>query len=71
MESRDNISHMDLLIKPAAADSFIVNNIPLTNNFLDEVKLKADNINRTYLVSSLYYKQRRGNVEGALYSYLG
>ncbi|MBX3257496.1 MAG: hypothetical protein KF862_25445 [Chitinophagaceae bacterium] len=62
--SRDNISHMDLMMKPAQSDSFIVNNIPLTNNFLDEVKLKADNINRTYLISSLYYKQRRGNVEG-------
>ncbi len=62
--SRDNISHMDLMIKPAMADSFHVNNIPLTNNFLDEVKIKADNINKTYLLSSLYYKQRRGNVEG-------
>ncbi|MGN6436370.1 MAG: hypothetical protein ACTHMM_07535 [Agriterribacter sp.] len=62
--SRDNISHMDLLIKPAKVDSFRVNNIPLTNNYLDEVKLKADNVNHTYLISSLYYKQRRGNVEG-------
>jgi hypothetical protein len=62
--SRDNISRMDLMIKPAMADSFRVNDIPLTNNFLDEVKIKADNINKTYLLSSLYYKQRRGNVEG-------
>ncbi len=62
--SRDNISHMDLMIKPAMADSFRVDNIPLANNFLDEVKIKADNINKTYLLSSLYYKQRRGNVEG-------
>ena len=62
--SRDNISQMDLLIKQAMSDSFHVSNVPLTNNFLDEVKIKADNINKNYLISSLYYKQRRGNVEG-------
>ena len=62
--SRDNISHIDLMIKPATSDSFIVNNIPLTTNFLDEVKIKADNINKNILVSSLYFKQKRGNVEG-------
>ncbi|MFT4017835.1 MAG: hypothetical protein QM668_12795 [Agriterribacter sp.] len=62
--SRDNISHVDLVQKPAMADSFSVNNIPLTTNFLDEVKIKADNINRNILLSSLYFKQKRGNVEG-------
>ncbi|HRO44612.1 hypothetical protein [Agriterribacter sp.] len=62
--SRDNISQMDLMIKPAMLDTFRINNIPLTDNFLDEVKIKADNINKNYLISSLYYKQRRGNVEG-------
>ncbi len=61
--SRDNISHMDLIVKPAAADSFSIHNIPLTN-FLDEVKLRADNINKTYILTSFYYKQRRGNIEG-------
>ncbi len=62
--SRDNISQMDLIVKPAQSDSFLINNIPLDKNFLDEVKIKADNINKTYLISSLYYTQRRGNVEG-------
>lgn len=62
--SRDNISQMDLMIKPAKADTFNIHNIPLTDNFLDEVKIKVDNVNQHYLISSLYYKQRRGNVEG-------
>ncbi|MEP7259331.1 MAG: hypothetical protein ABI687_13105, partial [Flavitalea sp.] len=31
---------------------------------LDEIKVKVDNTNRRYLFSSLYYKQKRGNVEG-------
>lgn len=62
--NRDNISHVDLVIKQAQSDSFSVNNIPLSNNYLDEVKIKADNVNRNYLVSSLYFKQKRGNVEG-------
>ncbi|MCC6290199.1 MAG: hypothetical protein IT249_20150 [Chitinophagaceae bacterium] len=61
---RDNISNVDLVIKPAMTDSFSVNNIPLTTNFLDEVKIKADNVNRNILLSSLYFKQKRGNVEG-------
>lgn len=62
--NRDNITYVDLMIKPAAADTFSTYNIPLNKNFLDEVKIKADNINKNILISSLYYKQRRGNVEG-------
>lgn len=62
--SRDNISQMDLMVKPAMSDTFHTHNIPLNNNFLDEVKIKVDNINKNYLISSLYYKQRKGNVEG-------
>ena len=31
---------------------------------LDDVKIKIDNTNKRYLFSALYYKQRRGNIEG-------
>ena len=32
--------------------------------YLDEVHVKADNVNKRYFLTSFYYKQRRGNIEG-------
>ena len=34
------------------------------DNYLDEIKLKVDNINKQYLINSLYYAKKSGNVEG-------
>jgi hypothetical protein len=62
--SRDNIGGLQLLIKPATADTFAYHDIELNKNFLDEVKLKADNVNQRLIVNSFYYKQNRGNIEG-------
>jgi hypothetical protein len=62
--SRDNIGLLNLVTKQALSDTFTYRKIPLQDYFLDEIKLKVDNVNNHYLINSFYYKQKRGNIEG-------
>ncbi len=50
--------------KPALSDSFAITDITLDKIYLDEVHLKIDNANKRYFLTSFYYKQRRGNIDG-------
>jgi|1048.fasta_scaffold00295_7 hypothetical protein len=65
--SREFISKIDLVYKSADKDSIKVVPITLKDKTLDEVKLKFDNYNKKVLMTSFFYKQKRGNIEG-LYS---
>lgn len=65
----DNISRLDLVTKPALSDEFKVDELKITGLYLDDIRLKVDNFNKHYLVTSFCSKQRRGNVDG-LYLYL-
>jgi len=60
----DNISDLNLIVKKAAEDRFIVQDMKTGERMLDDVKIKIDNTNRRYLFTALYYKQKRGNIEG-------
>ncbi len=62
--SRDYLQNLFLITKPADRDEFISNQLNLGGNYLDEIKLKIDNENKQYLLNSLYYLRRNGNVEG-------
>jgi len=62
--NRENINSLQLITQAAMSDSFAYHNIDLSEHYLDEVKLKVDNINQRYIVNSFYYKQSRGNIEG-------
>jgi hypothetical protein len=42
---------------------------PLNNNYIDNVNLKIDNLNKRYVINSFYYTKARGNIEG-LYSFV-
>lgn len=61
---RDNIEHVNLVMKPADEDTFQIKNINLNNNYLDEIKLKVDNVNKHYIINAFYYSERSGNIEG-------
>ena len=63
----ETVTNLQLLTLQPNADTFKVKNLSGTDRILDEVKVKVDNINQRYFFSALYYKQRRGNIEG-LYS---
>jgi hypothetical protein len=65
----DNITKLKLLIKSLNAESVSENNIELKNIYLDDIRMKVDNANGKYLITSFYSKTKRGNIDG-VYSYL-
>lgn len=63
----DNISDGFFIIKYAQADSFSWHRLNVEKNNLDEIRIKVDNANQRYFLTSFYYKERRGNIEGLYY----
>ena len=64
----DNISSVTIMVKKSTADTLSFCPVAFSGIYLDDVKLKIDNINHHYLVTSFFSKQKRGNVDG-LYFY--
>ncbi len=62
--NNENIGNAALVIKYAQADSFFVKQLDTEKKYLDEIRIKPDNYNKRYFVTSFYYKQRRGNIDG-------
>ena len=62
--SNDNISKTWFIWKGAESDSFLMRDISLDKIYLDELHVKVDNVNKRYFLTSFYYKERRGNIEG-------
>lgn len=62
--SNETISNASLIYKPALSDSIITTDISLDKIFLDEIHIKVDNSNNRYFITSFYYKQKRGNIDG-------
>ena len=65
--SNDNISKALFIIKPALVDSFRVKELKIDKTFLDEIHIKVDNFNKRYFLTSFYYRERRGNIDGFYY----
>ena len=65
----DNISKITLLTKASLADEVKAIDPKLTGMYLDDIRLKVDNFNKHYLITSFFSKQKRSNVDG-LYLYL-
>jgi hypothetical protein len=63
-ENSDIVSRAALVIKPAQADSFFINELNFEKDYLDELHIKIDNVNRRFFITSFYYKERRGNIDG-------
>ena len=64
LNSRDYFQKLMLVTKGPHDEDFTLNELNLSGNYLDEVKLKVDNVNRQYLINSLFYTKKNGNVEG-------
>ena len=62
--SRDYLQKLVLITKAPMQDSFLMREMNLSGRYLDEVKLKVDNVNKQYLINSLFYAKRNGNIEG-------
>jgi len=63
-QTSDIISRASLVIKQAQADSFFMKELEIEKRYLDELHIKVDNFNRRYFITSFYYKERRGNIDG-------
>lgn len=62
--TRDFIQNLSLITKSPEEDTFKNDSLTLADNYIDAIKLKIDNLNRHYILTSLYYTKKRGNVEG-------
>ncbi len=67
--NREYVNKVDLVFKRAMEDT--ITKIPLAfkDKSLDEVKLKFDNFNKRIILTSFFYKQKRGNIDG-IYSFV-
>jgi len=64
----DNINKVVLLVKPFGSISFKNNNLPISKIFLDDIRIKIDNRNKHFIVTSFFSKIRRGNIDGIYYT---
>jgi hypothetical protein len=62
--NNDNISAASLVVKPAMSDSLFYKELSVEKNMLDEIQIKVDNANKRYFLTSFYYKEKRGNIDG-------
>ena len=67
--SSDNIGNTWFFWKEAQSDTLLRVDLTREKVYLDEVHVKVDNANKRYLLTSFYYKERRGNIDG-LYFYV-
>ena len=66
--NRDYSNTLHLVTKAPLEDTFTYRAIDLGKKYIDDVKLKIDNLNKRYLLNSFYYNKNRGSVEG-LFTY--
>jgi len=62
--NNDNITRAAFVVKYAMADSLMMRNLNIDKTNLDEIHIKVDNFNKRYFLTSFYYKERRGNIDG-------
>ncbi|MFM2139322.1 MAG: hypothetical protein RJA57_1629, partial [Bacteroidota bacterium] len=62
--NNDNISRATLLVKYAQADTLLAQELAIEKTLLDEVHIKVDNVNKRYFLTSFYFRERRGTIDG-------
>ena len=58
------IQNVSLLVKSPLIDSISSYPLNISKLYLDDIRIKVDNINKHILVTGLYSSQKRGNVDG-------
>lgn len=61
---RDYSNALELVTKQPDQESFVYQPIDLGERYIDNVKLKIDNLNGKYIINTFYYKKNRGSIEG-------
>lgn len=62
--TNETINSTNLVWKKANSDTVTSIDVPQKEILLDEIHIKIDNVNKRYFLTSFYYKQKRGNIEG-------
>ncbi|MDB5247635.1 MAG: hypothetical protein JWQ40_2029 [Segetibacter sp.] len=63
-QENDKINKIHLITKKQGSGSIKESQLLLKDLTLDDIRLKVDNFNKNYLISSFYSRSRRGNIEG-------
>jgi hypothetical protein len=58
------IQNIALMVKPPGYDTIINYPVDMPKIYLDDIRVKLDNVNKHILVAAFYSKQKKGNVEG-------
>jgi hypothetical protein len=64
----DNINKVSLISKKANYDNVYISDLGVKGIYLDDIHIKVDNLNKHYLITSFFGKQRRGNIEGIYFT---
>lgn len=62
--NNDNISKASFIVKHAMSDSLMMKDLQIEKTWLDEIHIKIDNFNKRYFLTSFYYKENKGSIEG-------
>jgi len=62
--NNDVINKVSFIIKKADSDTLAVTPLEINDTYLDQVHIKIDNFNKRYFLTSFFYKERRGNIDG-------
>ena len=66
--SNDNINKVSLIFKDPLWDAISIGELSIKGVYLDDVRLRADNINKHYVITSFFSKAKRGNIDGLYYA---
>jgi hypothetical protein len=66
--SNDNINKVTLITKKAMSNTYFSADLKITGIYLDDIRIKSDNLNKHYVITSFLSKARRGNIEGLYYT---
>lgn len=66
--SNDNINKVTLIFKDPLWDAISMGELSIKGVFLDDIRMRADNINKHYVITSFFSKMKRGNIDGLYYA---
>ena len=67
--NKGNSNVLGLIIKESLQHEYTYQEIDLDKEYIDEVKLKIDNLNDRYIINTFYYQKNRGSIDG-LFTYI-
>lgn len=66
--TNESINKVSLVIKTLGSINPTISEVKVKAIFLDDTRIKIDNLNKKILITSFFSKQKRGNIDGLYYS---